>query len=200
MEGTHNSPNITSICTAIFLNTVIAVQFSVSRLEIVRLGPQGHRRLFRRMRAIHRARARFAYRDRDVQVIGYPRCSPNDYALTVMGALHPFQCCLRWGAKVLSLPAGRRHCRVGSAAETLVTREAGGTRHSVAKGRVWIESACARTGHSKPTSPSPASWLARFAAGPTATASQPISRSRALTISTRVEWIGVPCSRRLASV
>lgn len=86
-----------------------------------------------------------SYRDRDVQVIGFPGCYPNDYALTMMRTLctHP-----NVGA-VLLLSLGCEGfdrytlaadiAASGRPVETLVIQETGGTRSSLATGRAWIE-------------------------------------------------------------
>jgi altronate dehydratase large subunit len=84
------------------------------------------------------------FRDRDVQVIGFPGCYPNDYAHAVMRRLctHP-----NVGA-VLLVSLGcegfdRYGLRddieaTGRPVETVVIQESGGTKRSVARAQEWI--------------------------------------------------------------
>ncbi|MEJ1156712.1 UxaA family hydrolase [Prosthecomicrobium sp. N25] len=85
------------------------------------------------------------YEDRDVHVIGFPGCYPNDYAARMMAALctHP-----NVGAVLLvslgcesfdkySLAHAVRE--TGRPVETVVIQAAGGTRASVAAGRAFVD-------------------------------------------------------------
>lgn len=87
------------------------------------------------------------FRGRDVQLIGFPGCFPNEYAARMMERLcaHP-----NVGA-VLFVSLGCESfdkVRVSAAVEasgrpvrTLVIQKAGGTRGTIAAGRDWVESA-----------------------------------------------------------
>jgi altronate hydrolase len=85
------------------------------------------------------------YGERGVQVIGFPGCYPNDYALRMLSRLctHP-----NVGGVLLvslgceSLPREELHARIaesGRPVETLVIQDRGGTRSTVAAGRGWVE-------------------------------------------------------------
>ena len=85
------------------------------------------------------------YRDRDVQVIGFPGCYPNDYALMMMRRLctHP-----NVGAVLLLSLGCEGFDRSGLGAaikasgrftDTIVIQQTGGTRAAIAKGHAWIE-------------------------------------------------------------
>lgn len=85
------------------------------------------------------------YRDRDVHLIGFPGCYPNDYAQRMMESLcsHP-----NVGAALLvslgceSFNKGRLHKVVadsGRPVETLVIQGVGGTAKTVAAGRAFID-------------------------------------------------------------
>jgi altronate dehydratase large subunit len=89
------------------------------------------------------------FRDRDVQLIGFPGCFPNDYAARMMERLctHP-----NVGA-VLFVSLGCESfdkVRVSAAVQgsgrpvrTLVIQKAGGTRSTVKAGQAWVEEALA---------------------------------------------------------
>ena len=85
------------------------------------------------------------YRERDVQVIGFPGCYPNDYARRMMERLctHP-----NVGAALLvSLGCesfdkyGLAHAvrESGRPVHTITIQATGGTRASIAQGRAWVE-------------------------------------------------------------
>lgn len=87
------------------------------------------------------------YRDRPVHVIGFSGCYPNQHADKVMTALcqHP-----NTGA-VLLLSLGCESFNkqqlfkavqgTGRPVQTVIIQQAGGTRHSIQQGRVWVASA-----------------------------------------------------------
>ena len=87
-----------------------------------------------------------AYRDRDVHLIGFPGCYPNDYALTMMERLctHP-----NVGAALLvSLGCEGFNKRglaraieaSGRPVATFGIQDTGGTRKTIAAGRSWVDS------------------------------------------------------------
>jgi altronate dehydratase large subunit len=87
----------------------------------------------------------FAYRDRDVHVIGFPGCYPNDYSLDMMQKLctHP-----NVGATLLvslGCEGFNRHALVrsiedsGRPVSTLGIQATGGTRKTIDAGRAWID-------------------------------------------------------------
>ena len=89
----------------------------------------------------------FAYRDRDVHVIGFPGCYPNGYALRMMESLCTHQ---NVGAALLLSLGCEGFNRTGLAAtiaksgrpvETLVIQQNGGTVKTVAKGIEWVGTA-----------------------------------------------------------
>jgi len=87
----------------------------------------------------------FAYRDRDVHLIGFPGCYPNDYSLDMMQKLctHP-----NVGAALLvslGCEGFNRHALVrsiedsGRPVSTLGIQATGGTRKTIDAGRAWID-------------------------------------------------------------
>jgi altronate dehydratase large subunit len=85
------------------------------------------------------------YGERGVHVVGFPGCYPNDYAFRMLSRLctHP-----NVGAVLLvslgceSLPRDQLQAVIaesGRPVETLVIQECGGTRSTLAAGRVWVE-------------------------------------------------------------
>jgi altronate hydrolase len=88
-----------------------------------------------------------AFRDRDVHVIGFPGCYPNDYALKMMQRLctHP-----NVGAALLvslGCESFNRHALYetiqdsGRPLKLIGIQAAGGTRRTIEEGRAWVESA-----------------------------------------------------------
>jgi len=89
------------------------------------------------------------FRDRDVQLIGFPGCFPNEYAARMMERL----CTLPNVGAVLFVSLGCESfdkVRVSAAVDasgrpvkTLVIQKAGGTRATVRSGQEWVEAALA---------------------------------------------------------
>ncbi len=87
----------------------------------------------------------FAYRDRDVHLIGFPGCYPNDYSLDMMQKLctHP-----NVGAALLvslGCEGFNRHALArtiedsGRPVSTLGIQATGGTRKTIDAGKAWID-------------------------------------------------------------
>jgi len=85
------------------------------------------------------------YRDRGVQLIGFPGCYPNAYASRAMQRLctHPNVggvLLLSLGCEGFDRSGLRQAVEVsGRPVDTLVIQETGGTRATIATGRAWIE-------------------------------------------------------------
>ena len=74
-----------------------------------------------------------------VQLVGFPGCYPNAYALRIMQRLctHPNVaacCCCPWVARASTGRTRSRHQESGRPVETLVIQECGGTRKTLAAG------------------------------------------------------------------
>lgn len=84
------------------------------------------------------------FRDRDVHVIGFPGCYPNDYAQHMMERLctHPnvgAVLLVSLGCESFNKYALERHVRdSGRPVKTIVIQAAGGTRKSMAEGHAWV--------------------------------------------------------------
>jgi altronate dehydratase large subunit len=87
----------------------------------------------------------YAYRDRDVHLIGFPGCYPNDYSLTMMEKLctHP-----NVGAALLvslgcegfnKRELARTIDASGRPVATIGIQDTGGTRSTIAAGKAWID-------------------------------------------------------------